>query len=127
MERTLVIDTPKKVGKKVLLQGFVSAVRDHGKITFLDLSDRTSSIQTIVSDLKKDVSFGDIVEIVGTVRRRPPKMVNNRIPTGSVELEADSLICCWDCASNYASFEAWKHKRGIPVSARYAKSRYQNI
>ena len=36
MERTLICETPKKVGEKIKIYGFVHVVRAHGKIAFAD-------------------------------------------------------------------------------------------
>jgi len=49
MERTLVLDAIKKVGQEVLLKGWVNRRRDHGKIVFLDLRDRSGLLQLITS------------------------------------------------------------------------------
>ena len=47
MERTLIKDTLEKVDQEVLLQGWVDTKRDHGKLTFIDLRDRTGKIQCV--------------------------------------------------------------------------------
>lgn len=92
MERTLVRDTPTKVGETVLLKGYVNTKRDHGKITFLDLRDRTGFIQVVgngeeIASLKPEC----VVEITGLVKARPEKLVNPKIATGTVELEFQSV------------------------------------
>jgi aspartyl-tRNA synthetase len=91
MERTLAVETIQKVGKKVLLKGWIHSRRDHGKITFLDLRDRTGIVQMVSV---KDVSGAgneDVVEVTGLVKKRPDTMVNPKLPTGEVEIEVTSI------------------------------------
>ena len=45
MKRTLVKDTLKLIGQTIKLQGWVDSKRDHGKVTFIDLRDRSGKIQ----------------------------------------------------------------------------------
>lgn len=90
MKRTLAKDTTKKVGKKVLLKGWVDSIRDHGKITFVDLRDRTGVVQCVGKELSK-VTPESVVEIKGEVAKRPEKLVNPDILTGKVEIQIDSL------------------------------------
>ncbi|MCH7641358.1 aspartate--tRNA(Asn) ligase, partial [Patescibacteria group bacterium] len=66
LERTLAKDTLKKVGKKVKLNGWVQTVRDHGKITFLDLRDRSGVVQCVGLEVPK-VTNESVVEIIGKV------------------------------------------------------------
>ena len=40
MERILTVTALKKINQKILIKGWVNAVREHGKITFFDLRDR---------------------------------------------------------------------------------------
>src|SRR3989339_46738 len=75
MQRTLVLESIEKIGKLVKLQGWVDTVRDHGKITFIDLRDRTGIIQCVGSNLEK-VTNESVVEIIGKVVERPEKLVN---------------------------------------------------
>lgn len=88
--RTLALETVKKVGEKVTLQGWVDSIRDHGKITFIDLRDRSGKVQCVGKDLTK-VSPESVVEVVGAVAARPEKLVNSKIPTGTVEVQIEKL------------------------------------
>ncbi|MGA3291803.1 MAG: aspartate--tRNA(Asn) ligase [Candidatus Microgenomates bacterium] len=90
MERTLVAEAVKKIGEKVRLEGWVNTVRDHGKITFIDLRDRSGIVQCVGSDLEK-VSPESVVEITGIVAKRPEKLINPKIKTGSVEIQIETL------------------------------------
>ena len=90
LERTLAKDTLKKVGKKVRLDGWVGALRDHGKITFVDLRDRSGIVQGVGEKLPK-VTAESVVEIIGKVSKRPEKLVNPNLKTGKVEVQIESL------------------------------------
>lgn len=89
MKRILISETLQQIGKTVLLKGWVNRRRDHGKIVFLDLRDRTGLIQMVASNLPtvKDISPEDVVEITGLIKDRPANLVNKKIPTGKIELE----------------------------------------
>ena len=90
MQRTLVAESVKKVGEKVKLAGWVDTVRDHGKITFIDLRDRTGIIQCVGQNLEK-VSPESVIEIEGTLNKRPTKLVNKDIKTGEFEVWIEKL------------------------------------
>ncbi|OGG05039.1 hypothetical protein A2Z33_07195 [Candidatus Gottesmanbacteria bacterium RBG_16_52_11] len=91
MKRTLVTEAPQQTGKEITLAGWVNARRDHGKVMFLDLRDRTGIIQLVLSKSLGDARPEDVIEVTGTVRERPPEMVNPKIPTGKVEVAATRL------------------------------------
>ena len=88
--RTLVKDTTHSVGKEVVLKGWVNVVWDHGKITFIDLRDRSGVIQCVGESLPK-VTPEDAVEITGEIKNRPEKLVNANLETGKVELSVKKL------------------------------------
>jgi len=90
MERSLITDIVDKVGQKVRLEGWADTIRDHGKITFIDLRDRSGIIQCVGESLER-VSPESVIEIVGTISERPEKLINSKIATGSVEIQIESL------------------------------------
>lgn len=90
MNRTLINETTKKVGDKVFLKGYVHVVRDHGKITFFDLYDRTGVVQCVGQNLSK-LSPQDVLSVKGKVANRPEKLTNEKIPTGKVEIQVESV------------------------------------
>lgn len=92
MERILVSETIGKVGESVLVKGWVQTRRDHGKIVFLDILDRSGVLQIVCTgDLVGDLHPQDVVSIEGTVSARPEKLVNPNLPTGTVELQAEKI------------------------------------
>ncbi|MBI2328022.1 aspartate--tRNA ligase [Candidatus Curtissbacteria bacterium] len=89
MNRTLAVETSKKIGEKVVLFGWINTIRDHGKVSFYDLRDASGIVQTVTRE-GFDVSSEDAVKIVGTVKERPKNLVNPNIETGKVEIEIES-------------------------------------
>ena len=90
MERTLVIKTKEKVGEKVKLTGWVHSIRDHGKLTFIDLRDRTGTVQLVGKELPK-VTAESVVEVVGEIAKRPEKLINENLETGKIEIKIEKL------------------------------------
>ena len=93
MQRTLILDCNNRIGESVTISGWVQVRRDHGKIGFLDVSDRTGLIQVFcTADKLGDIRPQDVVEITGTVAARPEKLINPNIPTGKIELQSETVI-----------------------------------
>jgi len=91
MERTLISQTPKKIGQKVRLCGWVNTRRDHGKMVFIDLRDRSGLVQIVGDEKLGELRPEDVIEIMGTVKKRPANMVNEKILTGEVEVEVEKI------------------------------------
>ncbi len=92
MERTLILDCNQKVNESVIISGFVTTRRDHGKIAFLDVSDMSGTVQVVCEGgMASELHPQDTVAITGTVAARPEKLVNNNIATGGIELQAQSI------------------------------------
>lgn len=90
MQRTLVAESLNKIGETVILKGWVSTIRDHGKISFLDLRDRTGFIQCVGQNLEK-VTPESAIELTGKIVERPEKLINKEIETGKIELQIETL------------------------------------
>ncbi len=87
------------IDKTVTLFGWVDRRRDHGGVIFVDLRDRTGIVQ-IVSDPERtpeSYPVADqlrneyVVKVTGRVSKRPPESLNPKLPTGEVEIYADSI------------------------------------
>ncbi|MBW7944722.1 aspartate--tRNA ligase [Patescibacteria group bacterium] len=87
MTRTPIGETAKAVGQTVTLSGWVQTKRDHGKITFIDLRDRTGVIQCVGYQKMGELTTESVVELTGVVKQRPDKMVNPNSPLGMVEFD----------------------------------------
>lgn len=86
-KRTLVKDTVGSVDQEVMLQGWVDTKRDHGKLTFIDLRDRTGKVQCVGFAKMGELTVESVIKVVGTVKKRPERMVNPQLLTGTVEVD----------------------------------------
>ena len=84
-------DVVNKIGEVVALSGWITTRRDHGKIMFLDLRDRTGMVQVVSNKSIADAKPEDCVEIIGVVKKRPEAMINAKIASGTVEIEAQTI------------------------------------
>ena len=81
------------IGKKVRLSGFVDTIRDHGGVQFVDLRDNYGRTQVVVHDesLLKGISKETVIKIEGEVIRRDEETINEKLPTGLVEVVCENL------------------------------------
>lgn len=98
MERIFIKEALEKIGKKIKLCGWIDARRDHGKLIFLDLVDKTGIIQLVFNPKNKDLLEigdtlrpGDVIEVEGTLQMRPEAMFNPKIESGKVEMAVENL------------------------------------
>ncbi len=91
--RTIIRDTLNKVGEKATIYGWVRLVRDHGKVTFVDVRDFSGVIQVVFvgNADAKSLRSEDVVVIEGTVQQRKAGTENTEIETGSIEIFGESL------------------------------------
>lgn len=90
MPRTYIKDSLKNIGKKITIFGRAQTIRDHGKVTFIDISDETGLIQAVTRQTNS-VNPQDILEITGSVKKRPENLVNKNLETGTIEIEIENL------------------------------------
>src|SRR3989344_6507158 len=98
-KRILSKQTPELIGQKVLLKGWIKTRRDHGKLIFLDLRDRSGIVQLVVSPkvsqsaYKKgqDLKPESVIKVDGVVRERPAATINKTLVTGKVEIEVEKI------------------------------------
>ena len=87
------------VGKVIKVAGWVSCIRDHGGVTFVDLRDPSGIVQIVSNDdLLDKISKESAVCVSGKLRRRDPSLVNKKIETGEFEIYADSVSVLGKCA-----------------------------
>ena len=92
--------TIKDLDKKVVLAGFVSTIRDHGGVMFVDLRDHYGTTQIVVHDdsMLKGVSKETVIKVTGTVVKRDEETINKKLSTGEIEVVIDSLELLSDTA-----------------------------
>lgn len=82
------------VGQEITLTGWVGTRRDHGSLVFIDMRDREGIVQVVLDPKKaetaaaKDLRGEYVIAIKGIVRARPEGMINKKIQTGEIEIEA---------------------------------------
>lgn len=97
--RTLISETVNHVGKSVTVEGWIHLRRDHGKLIFLSLRDRSGFLQIVVNfsvspkayDVAKEIRPEFAVKIEGLVKKRPENAIDKNSLAGSVELEAKEI------------------------------------
>ena len=78
--------------RQVSLSGWVGRRRDHGGVAFLDLRDASGIVQVVLHDeAAHDLRSEYCVTVTGTVRVRPAGNENPELPTGEVEVVAESV------------------------------------
>ena len=87
------------IDQTVTIYGWVDRRRDHGGVIFIDLRDRTGTVQIVSDPQRTPQSYADaeslrseyVVKAVGKVSQRPPESLNDKLPTGQVEIYAESI------------------------------------
>jgi aspartyl-tRNA synthetase len=77
----------------VTLAGWVDRRRDHGGVAFVDLRDASGVAQVVVRDesVAAQLRAEFCIQVEGRVERRPRGNENVGLPTGEVEVVADSI------------------------------------
>ncbi|MBG6181209.1 aspartate--tRNA ligase [Arthrobacter sp. CAN_A1] len=81
------------IGHTVTLAGWVARRRDHGGVAFLDLRDASGFAQVVVRE--EEVFHGlrneYVLQITGTVEKRPEGNENPALATGGIEVIAETV------------------------------------
>lgn len=81
------------IGKELKVAGWVENIRDHGGISFVDLRDMYGELQVVIHDdaMLKGISREECITVTGRMDKRDEETYNPRIPTGTIELVAESV------------------------------------
>lgn len=97
MQRTLIDELTKHKTEEVTISGWVSVVRNQGKMAFFDFRDRSGIVQGVVFgkpevlEIAKTLKPESAVTIKGIVNERPAKMVNSGVQNGDIEMEITDI------------------------------------
>ncbi|MFA6078905.1 MAG: aspartate--tRNA ligase [Candidatus Omnitrophota bacterium] len=89
----------KFIGSKVSLCGWVDSRRDHGNLIFIDLRDGFGKTQVVfnpsasaaVHKQAEELRAEFVVRVSGRVEGRPEGTQNDKIPTGKIEVHAETV------------------------------------
>ncbi|MCL2371282.1 aspartate--tRNA ligase [Candidatus Saccharibacteria bacterium] len=98
MKRVYAIDTTKQISQTAIVEGWVNSRRNHGGLIFIDLRDHTGIVQLVFQPndatmfaLADELRDEFVVRVAGRIVERDAALINDKIPTGSVEIVAESL------------------------------------
>ncbi|MFR1759391.1 MAG: aspartate--tRNA ligase, partial [Christensenellaceae bacterium] len=92
--------TEADLGRHVTVAGWVQARRDMGGVIFVDLRDRSGTLQLVLNAMllpAKDFSLAEhlksqsVVAASGTLRLRDEETYNPKLATGTIELACEGL------------------------------------
>lgn len=86
-------------GETVTLAGWVHRRRDQGGLIFIDLRDRWGLTQIVINEesnpeahrTAKEARVEWVIQVTGTVNKRPEGMVNDELATGEIEIDVSAL------------------------------------
>ena len=88
MKTVYISDSPRYVGKEIELRGWVNTIRNHKNIVFIDLRDVSGVVQVVGDASFATLSPESVISLTGLVKERPTKLVNSKLKTGTIEIEA---------------------------------------
>ncbi|WP_024831696.1 aspartate--tRNA ligase [Ruminiclostridium josui] len=91
--RTLDKISESDVGCELKIAGWVENIRDHGGVSFIDLRDMYGVMQVVLRDknLLTGINKEDCICVEGKIEIRDEETYNPKIPTGTIEMEAQSV------------------------------------
>lgn len=99
MERIYIGELGKHTGAQACIQGWVHTKRNQGKMVFFEFRDMTGRVQGVVlpgnDSLKAqadELRDECVVEIVGTINKRPEKNIQAGKINGDIEMVVESIV-----------------------------------
>lgn len=89
--------TSTNIGETVKLSGWVHRVRDHGGVLFIDLRDHYGLTQVVADPDSNAFATAEavrsewVIRVEGRVRERPEGTRNEELPTGEIEIFAETI------------------------------------
>ncbi len=90
------------IGRQLRVAGWVENIRDHGGVSFVDLRDMYAVMQIVIRDsqLLQGIRKEQAVSVRGPIQKRDAETYNPKIPTGTIELEAQEVQILGDVYQN---------------------------
>lgn len=90
--------TEASVGTTITVAGWVQRRRDHGALLFIDLRDRSGTVQIVIDAHHKHLhAIGQqirpeyVLSVTGVVTLRGATTINEKLRTGSIEIHAQDI------------------------------------
>lgn len=129
--RTLAKDIGSHIGKVVTLKGWVDVRRDHGKLVFIDLRDRSGLAQVVFTPKESAAHLTGqtlraewVVCLTGTVKQRPSGMENPNLPNGAYEVSVSECEVISEALTPPFPLDTDGHDVDEPLRLKY---RYLDI
>ncbi len=87
----------ENAGEIVRLSGWINRKRDHGQLLFIDLRDHYGLTQCVVDtsnpafEIANRLKLESVITVTGKIVKRTAETINDRLPTGRVELQIAEL------------------------------------
>ncbi len=82
----------------VTVCGWVNRIRNHGKIIFINLRDRSGTVQIVINEeqqklfaLAGTIHNEYVLAVAGQVQERPEGLINAEMATGEIEITAQTM------------------------------------
>lgn len=120
--------TEGMIGERVQLKGWARTRRDLGQVIFIDLRDRKGIVQVVFSPeinadalkIAESIRNEYVLDVEGTVVLREEETINEKIPTGKVEVHVDQVrILNASKALPFAIEENVQVSEDVRLSKRY--------
>ena len=123
------------VGQSVTLKGWVDTRRDLGGLIFIDLRDRHGLTQIVFSPQDNKAAYSiaerlrseDVISIEGVVDNRSAETVNDKLPTGAVEVRVQDLVLLNTAEPVPFQVSAHEEKRKLANEELRLKYRYLDL
>ena len=130
----MIKNLPNKLGKDAEIKGWVDTIREHGKITFIEVRDLTGTVQTIVTakdtenfELAKSLTNESCIRIKGKVNERPKGTENKNSPAGNVEIKISELEVYNKCPALPFDLENKDTNEEVRLKYRYLDLRRKEM
>lgn len=122
--------TLTNVGQSVVLSGWVHRKRDHGSLLFIDLRDNYGITQCVLDNMEEAANIRpeSVITINGTVVARDKEAINEKIPTGAIEVKVEKYDIL--TSSNILPFQVFGEEEAgedLRLKYRYLDLRRESL